>query len=160
VTQTGGVDPVRSAYPWYHLHNIAALLAKRHQRAVCESYYSTDKDIRRHGRSKSVAIEVITASTMTSDVTAHSARCLGEDRWVVSWLPGCTLTGEQAVTAMAIASTVAGHVVTAHDAEWAVLDDWALELGLTAREAIGLLSIENRDYLPTAPAPSLPDRHL
>lgn len=85
-----------------------------------------------------MAIEVITASTMTSNATAHSAQCIGEDRWVVSWLPDRTLTGEQAVTAMTIASTVASRTVTAGDPEWAVLDDWALELGLTAPEAIGL----------------------
>jgi hypothetical protein len=80
---------------------------------------------------------------MTSNVTAHSARCVGEDRWVVSWLPGRTLTGEQAVTAMTIASTVASHEVNAADPEWAVLDDWALELGLTAREATGMLALDN-----------------
>jgi hypothetical protein len=80
---------------------------------------------------------------MTSNVTDHSARCVGEDRWVVSWLPGRTLTGEQAVTAMTIASTVGSHEVKFDDPEWAVLDDWALELGLTAREATGLLSVEH-----------------
>jgi hypothetical protein len=90
-----------------------------------------------------VAIEVITASTMTSNVTAHSARCVGEDRWEVSWLPGRTFTGEQAVTAMTIASTVASHEVKFGDPEWAVLDDWALELGLTAGEATGLLARDN-----------------
>lgn len=100
-----------------------------------------------------MAIEVITASTMTSDVTAHLARCVGQDRWVVSWLPGRTLTGEQAVTAMTIASTVGTHEVRTGDPEWAVLDDWALELGLTAREAIGLVATENHDYLPTTPPP-------
>lgn len=79
---------------------------------------------------------------MTSNVTAHSAQCVGEDSWVVSWLPGRTLTGEQAVTAMTIASTVASHEVKVGDPEWAVLDDWALELGLTAREATGMLAID------------------
>src|SRR5262245_13529181 len=75
---------------------------------------------------------------MTSDATAHSAHCIGDDRWVVSWLPERTLSGEQAVTAMTIAVTVAGRTVVTGDPEWAVIDDWALELGLTAPEAIGL----------------------
>ncbi|NUS55620.1 MAG: hypothetical protein HOV66_12300 [Streptomycetaceae bacterium] len=77
---------------------------------------------------------------MTSDATAHSARCVGGDRWVVTWLPGRMLTGEQAVTAMTIASTLATHEVSVGDPEWAVLDDWALELGLTAREAVSLIA--------------------
>src|SRR5690606_20381252 len=43
------------------------------------------------GESRSVAIEVVSASMMTSDATAHIARCVGGDLWVVSWLPGRTL---------------------------------------------------------------------
>jgi hypothetical protein len=101
-----------------------------------------------------VAIEVISAETMTSNATSHSARCVGEDRWTVTWLPGRVLSGEQAVTAMTIASTVAGHQAPAtdplSDAEWAVLDDWALELGITAAEAAALLAVE------PGPHPSLP----
>jgi hypothetical protein len=97
-----------------------------------------------------VAIEVVSASTMTSDETTHMARCVGGDRWVVSWLPGRTLTGQQAVTAMTIAITVA----TTHDvpagAEWAMLDDLALDLGLTAREAVFMVAEENHDYRKTA----------
>ncbi|MFQ6395187.1 hypothetical protein ACLMAJ_17185 [Nocardia sp. KC 131] len=92
-----------------------------------------------------MAIEVITASMMTSDETTHIARCVGGDRWVVSWLPGRTLTGQQAVTAMTIATTVtAREEPTA--AEWASLDGMALDLGLTAREAVYMVAIENHDY--------------
>ncbi|RJO75310.1 hypothetical protein D5S18_15945 [Nocardia panacis] len=86
---------------------------------------------------------------MTSDETTHMARCVGGDRWVVSWLPGRTLTGRQAVTAMTIATTLAGSP-NPTTTEWAVLDDLALELGLTAREAIFMVARENHDYRKTA----------
>lgn len=93
----------------------------------------------------SVAIEVVSASMMTSDETTHMARCVGGDRWVVSWLPGRTLTGRQAVTAMTIATTVATREMRT-GADWALLDDLALELGLTAREATFMVALENHDY--------------
>ncbi len=98
-----------------------------------------------------MAIEVVSASTMTSDETTHMARCVGGDRWVVSWLPGRTLTGRQAVTAMTIASTVATSPIPS-TAEWALLDDLALELGLTANEAVFMVTEENHDYR-TTPKP-------
>ncbi|MGK8556341.1 hypothetical protein [Nocardia gipuzkoensis] len=98
-----------------------------------------------------MAIEVVSASTMTSDETTHMARCVGGDRWVVSWLPGRTLTGRQAVTAMTIATTVATSPIPS-TAEWAVLDNLALELGLTANEAVFMVTEENRDYR-TPPKP-------
>ncbi len=97
-----------------------------------------------------MAIEVVSASMMTSDLTQHIARCVGGDRWVVSWLPGRTLTGQQAVTAMTIASTVAAQPPT--EAEWALLDGLALELGLTAREAVGMVVQENHDLCRPATA--------
>ncbi|ASF12593.2 MULTISPECIES: hypothetical protein [Nocardia] len=96
-----------------------------------------------------MAIEVVSASMMTSDETTHMARCVGGDRWVVSWLPGRTLTGQQAVTAMTIASTVASSRIPT-TTEWAILDDLALELGLTAREAVYMVAKENHDYRKTA----------
>jgi hypothetical protein len=104
-----------------------------------------------------VAIEVVSASTMTSDLTQHIARCVGGDRWVVSWLPGRTLSGQQAVTAMTIASSVAsvdsvGPGDPPTDAEWATLDSMALELGLTGREAVYMVTSENRD-IRQAPRP-------
>ncbi len=92
-----------------------------------------------------MAIEVVSARTMTSDETTHMARCVGGDRWVVSWLPGRTLTGKQAVTAMTIATTVATREIGT-DAEWALLDELALQLGLTGREATFMVGAENHDY--------------
>ncbi|MBB5911594.1 hypothetical protein BJY24_000461 [Nocardia transvalensis] len=97
-----------------------------------------------------MAIEVVSASMMTSDMTRHIARCVGGDRWVVSWLPGRTLSGQQAVTAMTIASTVTHRDTT--EAEWAMLDNMALELGLTAREAVYMVASEDHD-IRQAPRP-------
>ncbi|MFI9510009.1 hypothetical protein [Nocardia sp. NPDC052566] len=96
-----------------------------------------------------MAIEVVSASMMTSDETTHMARCVGGDRWVVSWLPGRTLSGAQAVTAMTIATTVATQP-TPSGAEWVLLDSLALELGLTAREAVFMVAQENHDYRKTS----------
>lgn len=92
-----------------------------------------------------MAIEVVSSSIMTSDVTPHIARCVGGDMWVVSWLPGRTLTGRQAVTAMAVAGTVAtaGRPI---EGDWSTLDDLAHVLGLTGREAAFLVAVENHDY--------------
>ncbi|MCX4094086.1 hypothetical protein [Nocardia sp. alder85J] len=79
---------------------------------------------------------------MTSDMTRHIARCVGGDRWVVSWLPGRTLTGQQAVTAMKLASRGDREPT---DTEWAALDTMALELGLTGREAVLMIAAEDHD---------------
>ncbi|MEU2251822.1 hypothetical protein [Nocardia xishanensis] len=97
-----------------------------------------------------MAIEVVSASMMTSDETTHMARCVGGDRWVVSWLPGRTLSGRQAVTAMTIASTVSTTPDAPEGADWAMLDDLALELGLTGREAAYMVRLENHDYRKTS----------
>lgn len=91
-----------------------------------------------------MAIEVVSASMMTSDMTPHMARCVGGDRWVVSWLPGRTLSGQQAVNAMTIAANVADPTEPT-GAQWAMLDGLALALGLTAREAVGMVASEPHD---------------
>ncbi len=49
---------------------------------------------------------------------------------------------------MTIASTVANSRIPT-TTEWAILDDLALELGLTAREAVYMVAQENHDYRKT-----------
>ncbi|MBF6238693.1 hypothetical protein IU474_16715 [Nocardia otitidiscaviarum] len=71
-----------------------------------------------------MAIHVI-ESLIRSDQTEHCARSVGQGAWVVSWLPGRTVTTEQAVAAVQLAEAVAD------------LTDLARCLGLTPREAIG-----------------------
>ncbi|MEU4600117.1 hypothetical protein [Nocardia sp. NPDC023988] len=97
-----------------------------------------------------MAIEVVSASMMTSDATAHIARCVGGDLWVVSWLPGRTLTGAQALAAMTIASTTAHHTDSA-ESEWNRIEALSRELGLTGREAVYLVNIENHELRRTVP---------
>jgi hypothetical protein len=57
----------------------------------------------------------------------------------VSWLPGRTLTQNQAVTAMTIAEAVAGHADDLADngsTWWLHIDQWAAELGITGPNAV------------------------
>jgi hypothetical protein len=74
----------------------------------------------------------ITDTTMSSPATPHTATATGGG-WTVSWLPGRTLTRDQATTAMVIANIVGSKgVPRADDPLWLFLDGWAAELGLTA----------------------------
>ncbi len=102
-----------------------------------------------------MAVELYSGSLMASNVTPHTARCVGDDHWVVSWLPGRTLSGDQAVAAMSIASALAGRdacgAAACGESEWAVLDSWALALGLTAREAAHLVANEHHALIRASP---------
>lgn len=62
---------------------------------------------------------------MVSEATEHHADYVGQDRWVVDFLPGRQLTREQARSAMRIA-------VAPQQLE---VERWAAVLGLTAAEA-------------------------
>ena len=53
-----------------------------------------------------MAVHVIGSSLMTSDRTPHRARSVGQEGWVVSYLPGRTLTCAQAVAALQVAEAV------------------------------------------------------
>ncbi|WP_405135110.1 hypothetical protein [Nocardia sp. NBC_01388] len=78
-----------------------------------------------------MAIQVAGA-LITSDQTNHSARSVGQGGWVVSWLPGRTITAEQAVAAMQLAEAVGGLMALAR------------MLGLPPCEAIGKAMLEVR----------------
>src|SRR5216683_2532013 len=78
----------------------------------------------------------ITDTHMSSPDTPHTATAKGEG-WEVSWLPGRTLTGDQATTAMVIANIVGSRGVgLSDDPIWPHLDGWAAELGLTGPDAV------------------------
>jgi hypothetical protein len=82
----------------------------------------------------------ITEMTMTSPATSHTATATGGG-WQVSWLPGRTLTRDQATTAMVIANLVGSKgVPRADDPIWMHLDGWAAELGLAAPTAVARAS--------------------
>lgn len=64
---------------------------------------------------------------MVSDATAHHADYVGDERWVVDFLPGRQLTQAQAKAAMQIAVAP----------EQLEVQRWAAALGMTAAEARG-----------------------
>lgn len=84
---------------------------------------------------------------MVGEHTAHQARRVGDDRWVVSYLRGRMLTTEQATAALQTAEAIA----------W--MEELAGRIGLTLLEAIGLAVTEK----PWDPAPlkyrNRPGRH-
>jgi len=64
---------------------------------------------------------------MTSEATTHHADYVGDDRWVVDFLPGRQLTTDQARAAMKIAVAP----------EQLEVQRWAAALGMTAAEVLG-----------------------
>ena len=77
-----------------------------------------------------MAVHVIASSLMTSDSTPHRARSVGHERWVVSYLPGRTLTCAQAVSALKVAEVVPDLLDS--------VGELADQVGLTALEAVGM----------------------
>lgn len=73
-----------------------------------------------------MAVHVVGRAWMVGDRTAHQARRVSDDAWVVSYLRGRMLTTEQATAAIQAAEFVA------------VMDELAARMGLTALEALGL----------------------
>lgn len=86
-----------------------------------------------------MAVHVIDRSLMTSDRTDHQAKSVGTGGWVVSFLPGRTLTLEQATAAMQAAEAVA------------TVGRLAGQVGLTTLETVGLAMRES-PWAPSAPA--------
>jgi hypothetical protein len=70
----------------------------------------------------------LTDSQMVCNETGHTAQ-LGEEGWAVSWLPGRSLTRDEAITAMVLGEA-AGRDPEPGSALWAAAESWAGELGL------------------------------
>ncbi|WP_246460950.1 hypothetical protein [Nocardia transvalensis] len=87
---------------------------------------------------------------MTSDLTPHRARSVGHEGWVVSFLPGRTLTCAQAVAALQVAEVVPPLL----NAVGGLAD----EVGLTPLEAVGM-AIHQRPW-EDAPPPRRRYRRL
>ncbi|QIS08820.1 hypothetical protein [Nocardia arthritidis] len=83
-----------------------------------------------------MSVHVKNAALMTSDITRHQARCTGDGGWVVSFLPGRTLSTDQALAALRAAE------------ELAAIQAYAAPLGLTALELVGMAANE-RPWHPT-----------
>jgi len=77
-----------------------------------------------------MSVRVKNAALMTSDITRHQARCTGNGGWVVSFLPGRTLSTDQALAALRAAE------------ELAAIQTYAAPLGLTALELVGMAVTE------------------
>ena len=76
----------------------------------------------------------------------HHARSVGQDQWVISYLPGRTLSRDQARAALRVAE------------ELHTLRSCAAELGLTVIELVGLAMMdcsEQRTFLHTTAAQTL-----
>jgi hypothetical protein len=84
----------------------------------------------------------ITSHVIRGAGTRHLATSADGTGWVVTWLPGRTLTRSQAITAMLIAQSAA-HAPPAGRA-WPHVDSWAAELGLAGSAAI-CLAVEGPD---------------
>lgn len=90
-------------------------------------------------RAAAPAIPSITVEhgVMRSEATGHRAMDVGDGKWIFTGLPGRQFTPEQAKAGMRLA--VAPERLEAAD--------WAKALGLTAREAVGLIGTNpERDW--------------
>jgi hypothetical protein len=93
---------------------------------------------------------------MTSDQTRHSATAWPvpdePTLWSVTWLPGCALTRNQAITAMTLAEMIAVHADDLTDSGskyWLFIDGWAAELGITGPNAVAEASLSPEDHADT-----------
>jgi hypothetical protein len=83
-----------------------------------------------------------TATTMTSDQTAHTARLApgSQHLWEVSWLPGHALDRSSALNAMIVADLAGDADLNEQHHLWPFIQAWAAELGLTGSDAISRAS--------------------
>ena len=83
----------------------------------------------------------ITDTAITNDRSHKAARpSPHRDGWEVSWLPGQVLDRNTAITAMTLADIAAEHDLNDRHPLWPHIESWAVELGLTAPEAIAKAS--------------------
>jgi hypothetical protein len=89
----------------------------------------------------------ISDTEMTSDITRHTATDT-EDGWAVTWLPGRTLTQNEAITAMTVAEMVIerAHILADPSSKlWWHMDGWADELGISGPNAVAEASLSPDD---------------
>lgn len=91
------------------------------------------RDIWRRAAAPAMPRVTVADGHMTSEATWHHADYVGQDRWVVDYLPGRQLTQQQAMAAMRIAV----------DPERLEVERWADLLGLTAAEARGFVAMSS-----------------
>ena len=64
--------------------------------------------------------------------------------WAVSWLPGRTLTRNQAITAMTLAERVTQGATGPDHKDWPFIQRWAEELDLSATTAVNKITDTER----------------
>ncbi|MEV0712720.1 hypothetical protein [Nocardia aurea] len=69
-------------------------------------------------------------TSRTTGQATHAARCVGQGQWIVSFLPGRTLSSDQAHAALAVAD------------ELDTLRSISTSLGLTVLELVGLAMMD------------------
>ncbi|MFI6574013.1 hypothetical protein [Nocardia fluminea] len=89
------------------------------------------RDIWRRAATPTIPAVDVVGGRMVSEATEHHADFVGQDRWVVDYLPGRHLTRDQARAAMKIAVAP----------EKPEVERWAAALGLTSAEALGYMAM-------------------
>jgi hypothetical protein len=85
---------------------------------------------------------IITDDVISGDHTGHTARRVTgrQPGWEVSWLPGRRLSRNTAITAMTLADIAGTAPLQPRDRIWPHIQGWAAEIGLTAPDALTLIS--------------------
>lgn len=78
-----------------------------------------------------IPVVAVTGGHMVSEATQHHADYVGQDRWVVDFLPGRQLTPQQARAAMNIAVAP----------DMPEVQRWATQLGMTPAEVRGYIAM-------------------
>lgn len=81
----------------------------------------------------------LTAAGVTSSVSGHSASRDANGTWHVTWLKGQVLTAATALAAVAAAELVSAGVQNQQHHGWALLNDFATALGLTADATVYMI---------------------
>ena len=85
-------------------------------------------------------MKIVGGSTDMTSTSGHTAHAVDEQkpygRWRVSWLPGRTVSHNQATTALILAEHIAAGATGPAHRHWPHVQGWAAELNLTGAEAV------------------------
>ncbi|MGH3876045.1 MAG: hypothetical protein ACRDSK_03310 [Actinophytocola sp.] len=91
------------------------------------------------------AMTVSGSGTVMTTTSGHTARAVDErepyGRWRVSWLPGRTVSRNQATTALVLAEFVTAGATRPAHRHWPHVQGWAAELDLTGAEAVAAVRV-------------------
>jgi hypothetical protein len=88
---------------------------------------------------------VTSGDIVMTSTCGHSAHAVDErepyGRWRVSWLPGRSVSRNQATTALVLAGHITAGATSPAHRQWARVQAWAAELDLTAAEAVNAVQL-------------------